>query len=561
MFFQRRVQLTPAFLFVLFALQSAASFAGSEKSEKPKEELLDVIIEVRPKMDKACSAKAFHVAVAKSIPLRTRKSQRTFDEVDNLKTPLRLKAGFYDVLVSCPVRKGIVRTSSRIKVGSKNIRKRVQLTPTRAVAEVRDGGDALSKTVVFFDANGREVQRGQSQVLLDVPVGKLSVAVLVDDKKLRRKGFRLVGSLNMKTRPKRRNEGILDISPGFLIVQAKNNGRKTTALGAVRAPSDSERLVEFTTGEKIELPAGRYDVVTQLDDAHDVHEHLTRKIQIHPSKTTKVTSKHQTGNARLLVQFNEHVFGYKKETPANLKLKTELFLDAAPVSFNEVELEEELVLAPGSYRVRLSLVGKKLDDGNGVFVEKKFKIRAGRTLSVNLLLSQQMLMVQTLVGETPFSMWVELQDAKNLSSIARKKSDAEGRLQFSVRARNVVVVATLNDGKDTFKAKERTRLTPGAPVELALLVDVGRALVQVYEGEMAVRAKVHFFREGAGEPLKIARSGQSVFLPPGRYHLQAHRKGKRWAFPVVVVTSERLMERQLVLSDATLVSDDDDDDD
>jgi len=547
---------THATTLTLACLLATSATAGSAASDT-----LQLQVAVSPKPKGVCTAHAYRVAKPKETPRRLRDAQRAVDDVEDLQFALKLPAGWYDVVVACPARDGEVRQSTRVHVKRAQQSLKVKLQEARALVEVHIDGSAMTKTAVFFDANGREVQRGPSQTLVTVPAGKLSVAVLVDDKRLLKKGFRLVGEGQLKARPRRKAETVVDISEGILVVTATNNGKPSSALGAVRAAGDAERLLEFTTGEEVSLPAGSYDVVTQLDDAHDVFEQVTRKVRVRPSKTTKVTSKHKTGTVRLKAVLGETAFGFGQAPPSTLKTTTELFFGAAPAPYNEVDPAEELVLAPGDHRVRITQKGRKLDDGSAVFAEATVRVRAGRRTTSTLVLSPFVVEGKTVVGEFARPMEVELLRAKDLAVLAQKTSDEDGKVRFTTRERLVVVQAKLKDGDDEYLAKDRVQLTQAAPTAVELGPEVGEALVQVFDGDMAVRAKVLFFKEGAAEPKRVTRSGKKVLVPPGRYQIVVERKGKRWAYPRVVINAQRLMERQVVLNDAALLVEDEDEDD
>jgi hypothetical protein len=462
----------------------------------------------------------------------------------DLKTPAQLPRGAYHVQVRCPSTEGVLAQTFLLKLNKKKQTLRAKLRPGFAFVRVRREKAEEAADLVFYDRYGREVQRGRDKVVHPLPPGTHAVVATIrktaDARATGQKQRRAIRTV--KVRSGKKSTLRLDVSDGSIAVKILHNGKPAAGSGALYLPGTRREVARVASGEAASAPPGFYDLATRLDDSHDFSERRKRKIQIRPGKTTRATLKHSTG--KLKVKLVRGGLPLVAGEDANI----ELFLGAAPDSFNTLALGETAILAPGKYKVRATLSGRK-DAIGSVADEKMVTIAARKTRAITLDLSSSPVTVLASVGGEPKRLLVEI--SRGGRTVVRRKSGRDGKLKAPLSPGRYEVRATLEatGPRGVLEVKKRLKVARGEKAQVGLDLDLGRAVVQVFERGIAIPAEVSFRREDAAEPLLRAAGGEEVHLPPGRYVLTVGRGSFERTFSPIAVAAGKVVERQLELID------------
>ncbi len=452
--------------------------------------------------------------------------------------PAELAPGRYDVVVSCPSSEGALATTLSVDARRGNVSPRVRLRPAFLLVQVLRDGKEVAAEIVVADKSGHEVQRGRDKVVLPVPAGKLSVLARLDKKV---SGRPILGALTVTTREGKKLVEEVDTSDGTLVLALTNNGKPAEGVGALRLPKSGERLVEVQADQDAPVPPGTYDLVTQLSTSHDFSEVVKRNVTIRPGKVVKVRVAHKTGEVTPLVTLEGRPLADDED------VEVELFLGAAPKPFNTLQKGEVATLAPGKYRLKARLLGKKLDDGSAYEGEADARVSARRNAKVQIDLAAAELDVVTKIGGQAKKLEVAVFRPSGEAALSTKSTDDEGQVRFSLAPGRYRVTATLNAPQGLVVTEASVFLKYGRPTRKVLDLDIGSALVQVFERGVAVPAEVLFFQEGASAPLLSVAAGQQAYLPPGSYALAVRRGGATRSFAPIRVAAGRTAERQVEL--------------
>jgi hypothetical protein len=288
-------------------------------------------------------------------------------------------------------------------------------------------------------------------------------------------------------------------------------------------------------GTPTAVPSGTWDVVTQIEDAHDFREQLTRGVVVNAGKRTTRAIGHQTGRVTPVV------------TPAEGAV-VDLLLPGADAAFNQVDPGAEVRLSPGRYVLRATRKGE-LDDGGRPTATAEVTVTAGGNHKVALAPAVAHLDAEVRVGgePRPLSVGVLLPGAP--SALVERPANAAGMVGFDVTPQKVVVEARLATAHGPLPFRKELALKAGNN-RVRLDLDVGRVVVQVMSDGAAVSADVRFFDvlkggKPAGEPRVVVKAGEEAWLSPGVYVLSVKRKGEERSFGEVRVASGRVVERAL----------------
>lgn len=459
-------------------------------------------------------------------------------EHPDVREPATLPAGRYDAVVACPSTEGELANVVAVDLTRKDASVRVRLRPAFLVVRVVRDGEEVPAQILVTDAKGHEVQRGKDKVALPVPAGKLTVLARLDKKAGSRP---IMGSLSVVTREGQKNSETVDTSDGTLVLSLTNNGKAAEGIGHLRMPRSLERLVEIEADQDALVPPGTYDLATQLSSSHDFAEVVQRNVTIRPGKVTKVRVDHKTGQLEPLLTVGGRPLASDEDA------EVEVFLGAAPKAFNTLAKGEVATLAPGKYRVKARLKGQTLDDGSPYEAEANATVAARGKARVKLDFGAAFLEVTTQLGGEPSALDVAVYRPNAEAPLVSRKADASGLARFTLPEGSYRVTATLNAPQGHVVTESRVFLKEGAPTRKVLDLDVGRAVVQVFEGGVAVPAEVLFFQEGAAAPLLSVPAGQEAYLPPASYALAVRRGGATRSFAPIRVAAGRLAERQVEL--------------
>lgn len=453
----------------------------------------------------------------------------------------QLEAARYHALLSCPSTEGDLRQTVVVDLRRRDVEQRVRLAPAFVVVRVVRDGEEVPATLTISDEHGRVVQQGRSKVALPVPAGKLTVLARVDKEAA---GTRrpVLGSVMLRTLAGKKQTPLIDTSDGTLVLSLTNNGKPAAGIGALRLPSASERLLEVQSDQDAPVPPGTYHLVTQLADSHDFAEVQRRNVSIKPGQSLKVRVAHTTGALAPELRLHGRALADDEEG------EVELFLGAAPRSFNTLAAGDVATLSPGRYRLLARLKNRTLDDGSPFEVEGEARVSARRTSAVKLDLTPATLEVKTRVGGEARALAVEVFRPGAEAAVAKKVAGDDGEARFALSPGSYRLVATLEAPQGSLVAESRVFLSRGKAARKSLDLAVGKALVQVFEGGVAVPAEVLFFQEGAGSPLLGVPAGREAYLPPGTYALRVRRKGQERTFAPITVAVGRSAERQVELN-------------
>jgi hypothetical protein len=450
-----------------------------------------------------------------------------------------LPPGSYDVAVTCGTTEGPVKKVVGKKLGARNEVLKVVLDPGFLLVKVLRFDSPVAAEITFFDVEGHELARSKERAVTLLPAGKVRVVAKVDDAKA---GRPVLGNTEATVVAQRKSEVIVDTTDGTLTLSLTDNGKKADGVGWLRLPGDATHLVELRAGEAASVPPGSYELVTQLQDAHDFHEVVTKNVAIKPAQKIARTVNHTTASVSVSVSVDG------KPAPKDARIDIELYQPGAPQPFNTVALGDKLKLKPGALEIAAVRKEPKLDDDTVLSQRKTVKVGGGAAASFDLRAAT--LDVTTSVGKKPRALDVALRPPGNdaTRTLAQKKTDENGKVRFVLAPQTVVVNATLKAAQGEVTTQKQLALKGGSTMGLALDLDVGTALVQVFAKGTSVPAEVRFLeidKAGtvASEPMLALPAGQEAILPPGTYALVIKRKGKETRSEPIKVSAGALVER------------------
>ncbi|OGQ26745.1 MAG: hypothetical protein A2138_23400 [Deltaproteobacteria bacterium RBG_16_71_12] len=405
--------------------------------------------------------------------------------VSDAAQPFSLASGAWDVVVACPSDEGVVKKTVPLVVKDDDVTARVAFAPGFLLVNVVRFDTPVSAEVTVLDERGREVAHGKERAVMPVEPGRLRVVAKLDDG-----GRHVLGNAAASVTTKKRTDVTVDTTDGELVVLLTDNGKKAGGVAALRQPGQKTRLVELRAGEKGQAPPGSYDLVTQLEDAHDFGEVVTRGVTISPGKTTSKTVAHRTGAARPRVLVDG-----KAVTD---KVEIDLYAPGAATPFNTVAAGEVLKLQPGKVRLVARLLDRTLDDGTSLSGEATVAVPTGGATAPTIELGAARLDVVTTVGKKPQPLEVSLVPFGAEAAAVTRRTGADGASSFSVSAGTYHVVAALSAPQGEVTTRKQLVLRTGARLGLRLDLDIGTAVVQVFEAGVAVPAEVRFYTELKG---------------------------------------------------------------
>ncbi len=460
--------------------------------------------------------------------------------IGDVAQPFSLATGTWDVVVACPSGEGVVKKTVPLTVKGDDIKARVAFAPGFLLVNVVRFDSPVAAEVTVLDERGREIAKGKERAVLPIEPGRVRVVAKLEDN-----GRHVLGNAATTVITKKRTDVTVDTTDGELVVLLTDNGRKAGGVAALRQPGQKTRLVELRAGEKGQAPPGTYDLVTQLEDAHDFGEVVTRSVVISPGKAATRTVAHKTGAARPRVLVDGK--------PATDKVEIDLYAPGATAPFNTVAAGETLKLQPGKVRMVARLLDRTLDDGTSLSGEAMVSVPAGGAVAPTIELGAAHLDVTTTVGKVPQGLEVALLAFGAEAAAAKKRSSADGTASFLVSAGKYNVRVALVAPQGEVVTQKLVTLRAGARLGLKLDLDIGTANVQVFEGGVSVPAEVRFYTElkdgkPNGEPFLAVPAGTDAILPPGIYALAVKRDGKERVFSDVRVAAGRTVERTVDLS-------------
>ncbi len=466
---------------------------------------------------------------------------------------VNLEPGKYDAVVACPSDEGTVKKSAAIVAKRGEISVPVSLDPGFLLVNVLRFDTPVRAEITVFDDRGHEVASATDKAVIPLCPGKVRVLAKVDDPGSTRPVF---GNAEARIAAKNKSTVTVDTTDGTLTVFLSDNGRKAGGVAALRAPGQKTRLIELHAGEKGEAPPGTYDLVTQLDDTYDFSEVLTRNVVIRPKRATTKYVAHHTAVIRPRVLVDGHA------PPADAQIDIELSTPGAPAPFNTAAVGDVLRVAAGTFVIGAVRKDARRDDGTPPKATATVRVHAGEQRAVTLDVTSARLETRTVLGghapgAASRSIEVEIDAPGNDVPVAKKTVDADGKASFSLSAGKVSVKAIFHAPQGDIVTAHDVSLALGSRLSMRLNLDVGTAVVQVFQGGVAVPAEVRFFKAdkaqkpdktGAlpippGDALVSVPAGQDAYLPPGAYTLVVVRSGETHVFSDLKVASGRTVER------------------
>lgn len=466
-----------------------------------------------------------------------------------------LPAGKYDAIVTCDSDEGPIKKSAWFVVKGDDMSVPVSIDPGFLLVNVLRFDTPVRAEITVFDERGRELARSRDKAVISLAQGKVRLLAKVDPSSFVGGGLRPVFATAAATVIARQKTTIaMDTTDGELLVTLSDNGRKVGGIAALRAPGQKTRLVELRAGEKASVPPGVYDLVTQLEDTHDFSEVLTKDIVIGPKKTTTRAVAHRTGTVK------PTILVHGKAPPAEAKIDVELSLPGAAQTFNTIAVGDVIKMAPGPVEITARRTDAVLDDGASPSATAKVIVASGAQKQVTIDLSWATLEVTSQVGGKARALELEVLPQGGDTPVAKKTAGADGKASFSLSAGRFLLKAILKAPQGDIVTQQPVSLALGSRLGAKLNLDVGTAVVQVFEGGVAVPAEVRFFKKvpsagdrsldgrPVGDPMLAVPAGQEAILPPGTYALFVKRKGDEKGYSDIKVAAGRTVERTVEIT-------------
>lgn len=477
------------------------------------------------------------------------KDAREVDDAASVAVP---KGKDVDVVIACAANEGVLKRSFRVKA-SRDQTIAAPFDPGFLNASIEREGRLSVGTIVVYDERDHEIARGKDRAVLPVPAGKVRVVAIID--KATAAATRDVrGEARAKIEPNKKTELKLDASDGELVVSVSENGRPAKALIALREPGQANRVIEITPQTPVSVPAGTWDIVTQLEEAHDFREQLTKGVVIEPRKRTTKSIAHSTG--RLVAVVDKALLpppappapeGTTPPAPEG-SVVVDLLLPGASAGFNQIDPNSEARLTPGRYVVRATK-DRVLDDGTKPTAEATVSVGAGGTTRAVVNPAVAHIDVEVRVGGEARPLPVDVLLPGATAALVSRAANAAGVASFDVAPQSLVVMTTLTTPQGPLVQK-KPLVAKGGQNRLRLDFDVGIANVQVIDAGVAVSADVSFYQrlkggKPTGEPVLAGKAGQEAYLAPGVYALAVTRKGEVRMFGELKIAAGRTVERAI----------------
>ncbi len=291
-----------------------------------------------------------------------------------------------------------------------------------------------------------------------------------------------------------------DLSDGSVVVKAELNGKPAEATVRAFAPGAAKDVGQVEVGQELRLPAGRYQLRTELREAADFAS-VSREVWIQAGKLARYAERFSTGTLSVGVR--------RDGAPAPGTVHLARAGEAE--SFNFFAAPGSVALSPGTYELRLT--SPELGPVEELRATGLRVTARGRTTHV-FDLSRALVTARTLQAERPVAATVELRAAGGGEPIAAEAPNRwrpwPGRYELAGR---------LDDGTEV--VTEPFELQLGTRLEQVIRFERARLTVLVRRGKTLLDdAEVLAFRPGAAKPLARTRSGVALELSPGVYDVK-----------------------------------------
>ena len=413
--------------------------------------------------------------------------------------------------------------------------------------EVNRDEAQISSSVWIYDQWGIRVAEGIDHAVLVVPAEKLWVYARPQDSEQTETsnqaaiGVKASGQVVMQ--PKQKNVLKLDVTPAFLKVTIKNNGRQ--ASGVVTLLTRGKPVLDWESSTTVEVPPGSYQVKTQLDGSHDFKPKLLRDIKILPGKKKAITIDHETGRVQTTVILNGKRL--RSGHPAYDDVEIALHRSGVPTGFNSVGSGEKAILSPGSYDLIAQMREKTLDDGMPWQARKTIDVDPRGDYRFDIDLTPSQINLQTALGDRGSSVQVALLRLDDDIKVLESQTDHRGRAVFRLTPGGYRLQANPNPSNPELIQEQLIDVKVGEVLDVRMDIPLGKVMVQVFNEEgVALWCDVGLFRDGASKPLWTFKGGEEIWVPTGAYEIQVRYKTGRHAFGTIRVGAGRTAERKVI---------------
>jgi hypothetical protein len=291
-----------------------------------------------------------------------------------------------------------------------------------------------------------------------------------------------------------------DLSDGSVVIKAELNGKPAEATVRAFAPGGAKDVGQVEAGQELRLPAGRYQLRTELREAADFAS-ATREVWIQAGKLARYGERFSTGTLSVEVR--------RDGAPAPGTIHLARAGEAE--SFNFFTAPGSVALSPGTYELRLT--SPELGPVEELRAPGLRVTARGRTAHV-FDLSRALVTARALQADRPVAATIELRAAGGGEAIA-----AEAPNRWRPWPGRYELVGRLEDGTEL--VTEPFELELGTRLEQVLRFERARLTVLVRRGKTLLHdAEVLAFRPGAARPLARSRSGVPLELSPGVYDVK-----------------------------------------
>mgnify|MGYP001239757845 CR=1 FL=1 len=475
---------------------------------------------------------------------------KSFSEEIKVEETENVPKGNYLATVSCPSTEGTLRQTKAFKV--EEFQTRVDLSfrmvPSFLLVEVSRDEKQLSSAVWVYDQWGMRIANGIDHAIIVVPAEKIWVYARPDNEGEAQRpneaaiGVKASGQLVM--RPNQKSVLSLDVTPAFLKVKLKNNGRK--AKGVITLLTRGGKpVLDWESASEVEVPPGSYQIKTQLDNSHDFRPKILRNIKILPGKKKSVVIDHPTGSVRATAVLNGK--RVKPGHPHYDDIEIALHRAGVPTGFNSVASGERATLSPGTYDLIAQMKEKTLDDGMPWQYVKTVDVDSRGDYSFSLDLTPSLLVLETVLGEEGSAVLVSLLRLDDDIKVIESHTDHRGKAVFSLTPGGYRLQANPNPSNPELIQEQLIDVKKGQQLDVRMEIPLGKVMVQVFNEEgVALWCDVGLFRDGASKPLWTFKGGEEIWVPTGAYEVQVRYKSGRHSFGTIRVGAGRTAERKVI---------------
>jgi hypothetical protein len=429
-------------------------------------------------------------------------NEATFESATG--SAIEVPPGTYALRIECKSEDEVLVAlgpSAKVDEG-KTVAPKVDVRGARLRVQSKRSGIMLPAKVQLFPAGsgagGKPLVELPANQKVLVAAGKYDVRVSLDDPKSPRAEV-----LFEKTSIGGAKLTVLDadLSDGGLIISAVENGKPASASVRVFPPGSLKDVGIVNAGEELRLPAGRYNVATELRDTSDFAT-KKREVWIRAGKVIRAVEHFETGTLSVSVTRDG------KPVAATVRVA----LPKAGDFFNHFSAPGTVTLTPGVYDIDVALEGI---GGMKAPARPGVKVSRGQSTRIAFDLTPATLAVKVVKSGRPIDAELRVRAAGGGEDV--QPPDVSGR--FRLWPGRYEIVAKLEDGEEVIDGPFEVKLGE----KLSRTISVVRAMLTVVAlrgNHAAADAEIEVFRPGASKPSAKGRSGAKLELMPGVYDVK-----------------------------------------